>query len=538
MNEALVEPVAQVQPGTAAGAWPAWFQAALARHGRSTYPQYLLHRSAVLAQRPALIHRETTWSYAGLSNAVLATAQHLLAAYALSPGSRVVLNGHNSDTYPIVYLAVMAAGWVAVPANPKLTVGELAYIAHDAGAGLYLHDRTPDDHDVQALAEMLSPMVALSSFGELLRREPTASDLAPVDADAPAVIFYTSGTTGQPKGVMHSHRTLVAGALQAAHAWGYAQDGLVNLAITPLFHVAAHSWAYPTWAHAGTLVVDSYGTERLFDLVERHAIDGFGCVPSMLMMLLRSERGGRAVTTSVRNVRFGASPMPPDRLREVQALFPNAKLYHGMGQTESCGTLTVLPAELAHAKAGSTGRPLPGCELRIVDDADRDLPRGQTGEVLARSPSVMLGYFGRPDASAETLRGGWLHTGDLGYVDDEGLMYLVDRKKDMIIRGGENIYSVEIENVLLAHPRVLACAVVGLPDEVMGERVCAVIAGLPPEDAPQLVDLLKAWCRAQLAAFKVPEHVLFLPELPQTATGKTQKAQLRQLVLQRMSPDA
>lgn len=510
--------------------WPSWFGEALAAAGHLSYPQYLFHRAAEVPDHTALIHRDRRWTYRELVGAVAATAGSLRA----HAGQRIVLNVDNGDTYVIVYLAALAAGCVVVPVNPKLTASELAYLIGDAEAALYLHDEAAAA-GVPALQHLLRDHVPemVRAEGLVVRGDEGLSPQA-VDVDAPAAIFYTSGTTGHPKGVVHTHRTLVAGALQAAHAWGYAHDGLVNLAVTPMFHIAAHSWAFPTWAHVGTLVVDSYGTERVFRLIEEHRVNGFGCVPSMLMMMLRSEHREGSDLRSVTNVRFGASPMPPDRLRDVQALFPNASLYHGMGQTESCGTISVLPPELALERAGSTGVPLPGCEVRIVDDEDRDVPTGTAGEVLARSPSVMQGYFRRDEATRETLRGGWLHTGDVGYLDEQGLVWLVDRKKDMIIRGGENIYSVEVENVLLQHADVPACAVIGLPDEVLGERVCAVIATPEPADPARMADMLKTWCRERLAAFKVPEVVTYLPQMPQTATGKVQKAALRELVRNRL----
>ncbi|OZI17382.1 hypothetical protein CAL18_14720 [Bordetella genomosp. 7] len=517
-------------------ALPTWLADALHVHRNHSYPEYILHRRQSLAHRTALVFENRKLSYEQLAASVDSAAGILQRHYGLRAGDRVVICAENSDLYVIAYFAVLRAGCVAVPVNPKLTPHELAYLVNDCSAALFMHAGLP--------AEFLGQLAGLFD-----RQVPLATlDLAPTgdaqdhtapetpDPDAAAVIFYTSGTTGKPKGVIHTHRTLIAGALQAAHAWGYAREDLVNLAITPLFHVASHSWSYPTLAHGGTLVVDTYSTERIFDLIERHRVQGFGCVPAMLLMMLRSEaRVGRDLS-SVINVRFGASPMPAERLAEVQGLFPNAQLYHGMGQTESCGTISVLPGALALDKAGSTGWPLPGCEVRIVDDEGRDVAPGERGEVLARSPSVMIGYFGRTQETQETLRDGWLHTGDVGYRDAQGLIYLVDRKKDMIIRGGENIYSVEIEHVLALHARVESCAIIGMPDDLMGERVGAVVVvrGGQPEAggvSQSLADELKAWCRARLAHFKVPEEIFFVNSLPQTATGKIQKGVLRQQLL-------
>jgi acyl-CoA synthetase (AMP-forming)/AMP-acid ligase II len=313
-----------------------------------------------------------------------------------------------------------------------------------------------------------------------------------------------------------------------ARAWGYDRPDLVALAMTPLFHIAAHSWFLPVFANRGTLVIDSYRTERAFELIDRYGVNSFGAVPAMLLMMARHQDRGRYDMSSVTNVRFGASPMPPDKLAEVQALFPNAELFHGMGQTESGGTISVLPGELAFSKAGSTGCPMAGYRVRILDDEGRDLPAGEIGEVVARGPNVMLEYFGQPQETAATLAGGWLRTGDLGYLDEEGCIYLVDRKKDMIIRGGENIYSVEVENVLTQHPSVVQAAVVGLPNPLLGEEVLAFVVTAPGATLDH--DELRAFCGLHLAAFKIPAAIRLIDQLPATATGKIQKAELRKLL--------
>lgn len=194
---------------------------------------------------------------------------------------------------------------------------------------------------------------------------------------------------------------------------------MITLAATPLFHIASHAWFLPVLAHAGTLVVDTYRTERAFELIQSYRVNCFGAVPSMLLMMTRFARRGDFDLSSVLNVRFGAAPMPPDKLADVQALFPNAALLHGVGQAESGGTITVLASRHAFAKPGSTGHPLPGCQVRIIDDKDKDVAFGAVGEVLARGPNMMHGYYNNPEATRAALRGGWLHTGDLGYVDPD-----------------------------------------------------------------------------------------------------------------------
>jgi acyl-CoA synthetase (AMP-forming)/AMP-acid ligase II len=218
--------------------------------------------------------------------------------------------------------------------------------------------------------------------------------------------------------------------------------------------------------------------------------------------------------------------MPMEKLNEVQALFPNAALIHGMGQTESCGTLVSLPSSLGLAKIGSVGIALPATDIAIFDDQDRPVPANTVGELVGRSPSVMTGYLNRPDATAETMKHGWLHTGDLGYLDDDGFLFLVDRKKDMIIRGGQNIYSNEVEQVLAGHPALAEVAVIGQPNPILGEEVCAFVVVKPDHaaDAASVQD----FCRPLLAGYKIPVAVHFIDALPRNATGKVLKPSLRQ----------
>jgi long-chain acyl-CoA synthetase len=473
--------------------------------------------------KPAVIFQDLVTTYRDLHDRIDATATKMLSHFGLSKGDRVVINMENSDCMIIAYLATLRAGGVAIPANPKLVERELRFIISDARPTLYLADA---DKIEEARAFAGDYKVIVEDTAVLLRS--AVNDAAPlpvVEPDDPAVIFYTSGTTGSPKGVIHTHATLKAGAFQCAVGWGYDFPHTA-LAVTPLFHIAAHGWFYPLLIHNGTFVVDSFKTERCFELIEQYKIQSFNGVPAMLLMMASSEARTRFDLTSVTNVCFGASPMPPEKLSAVQALFPNAQFWHGYGQTEAHGTICVLPAELAYSKNGGVGFPVPSCEVRIVDEHDVEVAPGTHGEVVARGPQIMAGYLNRPDATTETLAGGWLHTGDLGYMDADACIYLVDRKKDMIIRGGENVYSVEIENLLLTNSDLAGCAVFGLPDPVLGERVCAAL--VPRNDNHEiLVAELTALCRKELASFKVPEFWKIVAELPTTATGKIQKALLR-----------
>lgn len=328
---------------------------------------------------------------------------------------------------------------------------------------------------------------------------------------------------------MHTHRSLIAGTLQGPPAWGYDNEQVVNLAVTPLFHIANHTVFLPTLAVGGTLVIDTFGTERMLELSQRHRITQVFAVPSILLLLTQFEDRGRFDLGSATRVAFGAAPMPVHKLEAVQALFPNAALVRGMGQTECSGTTVTLPSPQALEKAGSVGIAIAGTEIRIVDEIDADLPAGTVGELVTRGPNVMSRYLNRPEATAEARRGGWLHTGDLGYRDEQGCVYLVDRKKDMIIRAGENIYSSEVEQVLYGMPGIALAAVVGQPSELFGEEVFAFLVAR--EGAAQLtLDEVQAHCAERLVRFKRPTAIRYLDALPQTATGKIQKGELKAMI--------
>ena len=504
-----------------------WLQQKLLSIGPVTYADLVLGGLGGRSEGVALIHRGRSYSHEELAGAVRAAASLLMRNYGIRPGERVALFMDNSDLYVIAYLAIHWAGAVAVPLNVKLTASEIAFMLADCETRVLIAD---DDRITLASAAIAGSGQALRLMEatELLAAEDDA-ERGIVSVDANASIFYTSGTTGKPKGVVHTHRTLVAGALQCTRAWRYGSENSTTLAVTPLFHIASHSWFLPVIAYGGTLVVDTYGTERTFELIQHHGAQGFGAVPAMLLIMARHEKRGAYDLSSVTNLRFGASPMPPEKLMEVQEMFPNAELLHGMGQTESGGTISVLPGELAFSKAGSTGYPMAGCDLAIVDDALCRLPAREIGEVVARGPGIMVGYHGRPEATTETIVSGWLRTGDLGYLDEDGCVYLVDRKRDVIIRGGENIYSIEIENVLCEHPRVAQCAVIGMPHPLLGETVCAVLV-VPGEDRAELIEQLKALCQEKLASFKMPSDFVFASSIPTTANGKLQKGELRKLL--------
>lgn len=498
---------------------------------RATYTEFLRQASNGWPDRKALVHEKKSFTYRELFQRV-ESAKAVLGSHGLEAGQPVAILLANTDSYIVWYLAILDLGAVAVPLNTKLVAREIAFIIGDSGAELVVSEdafaQRLDDVDRErgsGTKRLIINEFALAptAGGENLQ-SPTVS---PSD---PAAVYYTSGTTGKPKGVVHTHQTLIASALQTPSAWEYGDlDDLVALAITPLFHIAIHSVFLPVLSLGGTLVVDTYQTERTLQLIREHGVTSLFAVPSMLLMMIDKAAESGQNLPSIQSLHFGASPMPVHKLEEVRNLAPNARLVHGFGQTESGGTLITLPSSLAFECAGSVGIAMPGVEVAIIDNSGRSVPQGQVGEIVARGPNVMKEYFNNESATAETLDSGFLHTGDLGYLDERGLVFVVDRKKDMIIRAGENIYCPEIEEVLIMHPGIQQAAVVGKPDDLFGEQVCAFLSlkegseELTPEE-------IKAFCQERLASYKIPTDWRMLDELPATATGKIQKGELRKLV--------
>ncbi|MEO8559377.1 MAG: AMP-binding protein, partial [Rhodospirillales bacterium] len=383
----------------------------------TTFLHFLRAATAAKLGQRALVDGARRHTYAELFAAIDAAAQ-VLQERGVKLGDAVAMLVDNSDRYVVWYFAVLQLGAMAVPINTKLVEREIAHIVRDSGARLIVLDA-----GYRSLVQQASGLSAVAS--DL----PSAhSGVAPLPApplpagvlDRPAAVYYTSGTTGMPKGVVHTHRTFIAGCLQAPMAWQFPRDKFVSLAVTPLFHIAAHTLFFPALAAGGILIIASFKPVEVFKLLKQEKVTSFFGVPSILLIMAQRARELGVYFPGVEVVQFGAAPMPMEKLNEVQALFPQAALIHGMGQTESCGTLVSLPGQLGLAKIGSVGIALPATEVAIFDEKDRPVAPNTVGELVGRSPSVMIEYLNRPDATAETMKGGWLHTGDLGYLDDDG----------------------------------------------------------------------------------------------------------------------
>jgi acyl-CoA synthetase (AMP-forming)/AMP-acid ligase II len=485
------------------------------------YTAFLERTARATPRKTAVIFGERRWSYSEMFDAIGGLATHLSRVCGVVKGQRVALLIDNSDAYEFWYLAVLSIGAVAVPLNTRLTANEIRYQIENARVTCLVSQAT----FAHLLAEAGTDWIDGDSI--LFDRRPTREPAwTPVAAGDAASIYYTSGTTGKPKGVVHTHRSLIAGAIQGPPAWEYDDVGAVTLAMTPLFHIANHTWFLPVLHVGGTMVISAFGRDAVLDLIAAQRVTHVFAVPTMLLMMSARHAHTRQDLSHVRTVAFGASAMPPEKLAEVQRMFPRAGLVHGMGQTESCGTIVTLPSSFAFEKAGSVGVHIGGMQVRIVDESDREVAAGVVGELVARGSNVMSHYHENPEATSEALAGGWLHTGDLGYLDEDGFLFLVDRKKDLIIRGGENIYSSEVENVLYMLETVEQAAVVPARSELFGEEVYAFVVPRPGAVIDEAS--VREHCSRHLADYKVPVGIRVVEAMPQTATGKVQKHRLRQ----------
>ena len=460
-----------------------------------------------------------------LDNAAFAAevrqVSHALVEMGIGRGDVVALVLPNSVELVTIMFAAWRLGAALTPVNPALTKPEVQYQLTDSGARLVVADDS-------SLSKVGGGVAGVCVVDQLLRRD-GGTDLIPprTEPDELALMIYTGGTTGRPKGVMLDHANLVATAAMIVD-WFEMTAADRCLLVLPLFHVNGImvSVVSPLVAGGSTVIAPRFNPKTFWDLVERVRPTYFSAVPTIYAMLTRLPPEVRPDTASLRCAVCGAAPMPGAAIHAFEDRY-GVRILEGYGQSEGTVVTTANPLT-GLRKPGTVGLPLPGQEVRVVGNDDEPLPPGQVGEVTVRGPNVMRGYLGKTKETAETLRGGWLHTGDLGRFDEDGYLVLVDRLKDMIIRGGENIYPKEIEDVLHTHPSVLEAAVVGRPDPLFGEEPVAFVVlrpGLTVEP-----DELIEHCQSVLAKFKVPRAVFIETDLPQTPIGKIAKPALRERI--------
>ncbi|WP_081432335.1 class I adenylate-forming enzyme family protein [Erythrobacter litoralis] len=472
----------------------------------------------------------------------------------IAKGDRVALAMRNLPEWPVVFFAATSIGAICVPLNAWWTGDELEFGLADSGAKLLVCDAErweriaphreacPDLADVlvsrmggdDLSVERLEDLIGTPhSWPTLPDAEMPEADIAP---DDPATIFYTSGTTGRPKGALGSHRNLTTNILSSAYA--AARTALrrgevppagvqkVGLTVIPLFHVTACSASMMGALFAGHTLIFLYrwDTVKAFEIIEREKVNLTGGVPTIAWQMIEHPDRDKYDLSSLESIAYGGAPAAPELVRKIYEVF-GAMPGNGWGMTETMATVTSHTAEDYLNRPESCGPPVPVADLKITDEAGRELPVGEVGELWARGPMTVIEYWNRPEASAETFVDGWVRTGDLARLDEEGFCYIVDRAKDMVIRGGENIYSSEVENVLYDHPAVTDAALIGLPHKQLGEEPAAVVHLAPGMTASETE--LQSWVAERLARFKVPVRILFVQDtLPRNANGKILKKDL------------
>jgi long-chain acyl-CoA synthetase len=446
-----------------------------------------------------------------------------LRALGLEDGDRVAILAANSDTYVEAYLALPSAGLAIVPLNTRHAEPELRYALEDSGARVLLTDRDPG-----ALASIVERVIRIPDGVEALLAGATPAPFDDrVTSETVAGLFYTGGTTGASKGVVLQHRSLVTNAIMWLWLAGTTDEDVVAI-FAPIFHAAGSLPVLPAaWTGATLAIVPAFDPNGVLDLFVREGVTQCLGVPTMIAAMNDAQLAKPRDLSRFRTLTHGGSPIATEILRRAHAAFPTTELVELYGTTELGPLATCLRHEERHLDdelARSCGQPLIGAEIRILALDGRELPPGEVGEVVVRGPNVMREYWNKPEQTAAVLKNGWYQTGDLGRMDENGYVFLVDRAKDMIVTGGENVYSTEVEDALYRHPAVLEAAVFGIPDDRWGESVHAVVV----PRAHVTPDELIAFCRERIAGYKVPKSIdLRSDPLPKSGPGKILKRELR-----------
>jgi fatty-acyl-CoA synthase len=505
---------------------------------RSHWNAQLDRHAFELPDRPALRFQGRTTTWAGLRDRVDALAG-ALARRGVSFGDRVAVLMTNRPEFLETVLAANRLGASAVPINFRLTAPELVYLLDDSGAEVLVVDEDTARLAQEATAQLGRPVRAVAvgasawddaeAYEAVLAERGDPVQLVDVPEDTPALIMYTSGTTGRPKGAVLSHRNLQAQAVTIIRAWRLCADGDVNLVASPMFHIGAFGSIVAMILVGGTLVIEPSGAfdpAELLEVLERERVTCVFLVPAQWQALCAEPSAAQRDLSALRMMCWGAAPASETLLRRMAEVFPDALNVAVFGQTEMSPVTCALEGEDALRKIGSVGRSVASVAMRVVDAQLNDVPQGEIGEIVYQGPTVMQGYWRNPEATEQAFAGGWFHSGDLVRVDDEGFVYVVDRVKDMIISGGENIYCAEVENALAAHPDIVEVGVIGRPHPKWGETPVAVAA--LRDGATLDIEALRTWATGSLARYKLPTVLEIVPALPRNAAGKVAKEALRQ----------
>jgi len=460
-------------------------------------------------------------------------------------GDRLAVLMYNCHRYFEIYYATVEMGALVVPLNIRLSAAEIAYILNDSGSAAvfvgpeFLSMLSAVQPQLPALQHRIytggeEPPEGWSGYEQLLTSAAPAASPTPAAPDDLAALFYTSGTTGHPKGAMLSHANLLSNAYHIL-ASGIWREGDVYLHACPMFHIADGPTTHAvTWLGGRHVIIPSFKPDLALEAIERERVTATLLIPTMINFLINHPDVAKRDLSSLRIVTYGGAPMPEELVRRATQILPSS-FCQAYGLTETSPLLTLFPCQ-EQVLAGppeltrrllSCGREVIGVRVRVVNTGGEEVKPGEVGEIIAKGPNVMVGYWNNPQGTAEVLRDGWLHTGDLATTDEEGYIYIVDRQKDMIITGGENVFSTEVENVLYTHPAVLEAAVVGVPDAQWGEAIKAIVVLKPGNSATE--EEIIAYCRSRIAHFKAPRSVDFFEgTLPKSGSGKILKRELRE----------
>lgn len=486
--------------------------------------------------------RQQTW--AEFKERISCAASGLLDL-GLEKGDRVAILALNSDRYFELVYALPWAGLVSVPLNIRLSPAELIFLLNDSGTKVLCVDKTfaamlpAFEGKLESVSNILfiddggfegSTNIEVIDYEKMVAGSKALEDTGAGGEDL-AGIFYTGGTTGLPKGVMLTHSNLVANALNAVHGFDFGTSSRY-LHTAPMFHAADAAANIGLTMLGGThLFVPKFEPLPVLESIAKYQVTNSTMVPVMINMLVNTPEITQYDLSSLKRIGYGGAPMPEAVLQKTQEMLPHVALTQAYGMTELSPLITLLDSEYHcfegpnAGKIRSAGKVVLSGEIRIVDERDVELPRGKIGEVVARGPMVMKGYWNREAETAEAIKNGWMHTGDAGYMDEDGFVFIADRVKDMIISGGENVYSVEVENAVHQHPAVASCAVIGIPSDDWGEEVIAVVILHENETATEASII--SFCKELIAGYKCPRQIKFVTELPTSGAGKILKNRLR-----------
>jgi long-chain acyl-CoA synthetase len=486
--------------------------------------ELLRQRAAAAPDKPFLFSEadERQFTYREFEIAV-ERAAGMLAAHGARKGDVVSLLMPNSVEYVIAYFGCWRLGALAGPVNGLLKAQEIEYVVSNSESKLMV----VGSEFLAKVEAVAVPVVVFDDEGQLGKefKESSKANIRPEDD---AIIIYTSGTTGKPKGCLLTHGNVIANARQISSWLGFTKNDRL-LTMMPLFHMNAVSVTTMSALYAGgsTVVSPKFTASRFWQIVSDYQITSFGSVATMLSMLLSTYPDGVPEGLKTDQLRFamcGSAPVPAEVMRRFEETF-NCLVIEGYGLSESTCRSTFNPPD-ERRRPGSCGVAI-GNEMRVVDEEDQDVPEGELGEIVLRGENILKGYFKNEAATATAFRNGWFHTGDIGYRDADGFYYIVDRKSDMIIRGGENIYPREIDEVLYQHPQIAAAAVIGVPDQLYGEEVAAVVV-LKPGEKTSEQEVIE-FCKARVADYKCPKTIRFVDDIPKGPTGKLLKRELAQM---------